>query len=402
MRQLIEEIISNRKAKETVHWIRKKGTISKHEMKELTGLASSTLTRILDELVGSGMIEEIGYGESTGGRRPVLYRVHPTCAYVFGLDISRVFSRIVLCDMHLNIVDSQIWKMDHSMTPDRLLKETAQTVRRMLSEHGIDEASVLGLGVGAVGPLDRFTGMMLTPSSFPSPGWNDIAVVAMLEQELGMPVVLDNGANAALVAEYWLDAVNQYDHLLYIHAGVGLRSAMMSSGNVVYGAVDMEGAVGQMIIQTDGLSPRDRGGNYGSWESYASIYALEQAAISALKQGRSSVLEQMVKSPEQVTFAKLERALAMKDSLVQQLFAQSAVYFGIGLANLLNILHPEKVILGGPLISGQTMFFQLATQTAIKKTYHYPNYQVVFGKSKLADDAVAVGAAVMVINRLTE
>jgi predicted NBD/HSP70 family sugar kinase len=164
----------------------------------------------------------------------------------------------------------------------------------------------------------------------------------------------------------------------------------------------MEGAVGQMIIQTDGLPYRESRGNYGCLETYASIYALEQAVQSRLKQGRSCILNEWGYKPDKVTFSALVRALKVNDPLIVELFNQAATYFGIGLANLLNTLHPEKVVLGGALVTSHDLFFNVATKVAIKNTYYYPTYQVVFSKGKLGEDALATGAAVIVLNQLTE
>lgn len=397
----INERLANRKAKEIFEWIRKRGTVSKQDLKELSGMTSTTLTRILEELTGEGFIVETGLGKSTGGRRPILYQTNPRYAYAFGLDISRSSSRLVLCDLHLNKLDEQEWRMDASMVPDRLLEEAAGAAERMMERHRLPKDRVLGLGVGAVGPLDRAEGVILDPKYFPAGGWHNVEVRRRLESRLDIPVLLDNGANTALLGEYWLDSDRRFQHLLYVHAGVGIRTAMIMGGNVVHGAVDMEGAAGQMIIQCDGKAPRENSGNYGSWESYASIYALEQAMLSRIKIGRRTIVQLPSTWQDGELYARMLEALRAGDPLTRELFEQAACYFGIGLANLLNILHPEKVILGGPLVSANPFFFQYATQVAVQKTYHYPDYQAVFSQSRLGDDAVAVGAAVLVINQLT-
>lgn len=120
-----------------------------------------------------------------------------------------------------------------------------------------------------------------------------------------------------------------------------------------------------------------------------------------MKLGRQTSIWEEVRSVEEVTFAMVERAQESGDHLAQEIFLQAAAYFGIGLSNLLNILHPQKVILGGPLMSGNAVFFKHAIQVAKGKTYHIPAYDICFEQSRLSDDAVAIGAAAAVVRQMT-
>jgi predicted NBD/HSP70 family sugar kinase len=396
----LTERIPNRKAKEIYERICRQTTVSKTDLLDQSGMTVSTLTRLLDELTSQGLILESGFGASTGGRRPILYEKNPHYAYVFGLEISRTSSKLVLVDLGMNKLDARSWDMTAEMTPDVLINLIAEEAERMLMAHKLERSAILGLGIGAVGPVDRLSGVILEPSYFPSNGWKNVEICRLLTQQLGIPALLDNGANTAILAELWVQRTRSFKHLLYIHAGIGLRSSMVSEGKVLYGAVDMEGSVGQMIIQTDGVAHRDPSGNYGALESYASLYVIEKAARSALKQGRATVLSHFVDDPEKLKYSHVLEALKKNDPLVVEIITEAATYFGIGLANLLNILHPEKVILGGPLIAGGELFFQTATQVAIRKTYYYPAYQVVFSKGQLGEEALAIGAAVMVMDQL--
>jgi predicted NBD/HSP70 family sugar kinase len=397
----ITERIPNRKAKDIYELIRRQGTVSKVDLLDDSGMTVSTLTRLLEELTQQGVILESGFGASTGGRRPILYQINSAYAYVFGLEISRTLSKLVLTDLELNKLDDRSWTMTVDMTPDVLIALIVDEIEQMMLRHSLSMDKVLGLGIGAVGPVERMSGVILEPLYFPAPGWRHVDICDQLASKLGIPVLLDNGANTAIVAESWASRTQSYKHLLYIHAGIGIRSSMFSEGKVIYGAVDMEGSVGQMIIQTDGIPHRNEAGNYGALESYASIYAIEEAARSRLKQGRATILRELVDHPDRLTFTHILAALKKNDPLVVEIVKEAATYFGIGLANLLNILHPEKVILGGPLLSGAELFFQVATQVAVRKTYYFPTYQVVFSKGSLGEEALAMGAAVMVMGYLT-
>ncbi|MCY9515672.1 ROK family protein [Paenibacillus apiarius] len=401
MVKTLEQRITSLKGKEVFQQIRRTNEISKHDLLQDSGLTVSTLTRVLEELVALGCIVESGLGVSTGGRRPILYRVRPEYGYAFGLDISRTSSRLIMLDMAGAKLESFVWTMNRQMTPETLMALVTGQIRIWLEKHQLEAEDVLGLGIGAVGPLNRFDGVILHPSYFEAPGWENVPIISKLEESLKMPVKLDNGANTAIRAEAWANRSLNVQHMLYVHVGIGLRSAMMSEGKLIYGAVDMEGALGQMIIKADGIPHRSAGGNYGCLDSYATVYALEREANAGLRMGRRSLLEQMVKRSESVTFSHIMEALQRRDPFATELVTQAATYFGIGLANLLNVLHPEKVVLGGPLMSSNDMFFYTATQTAIRKTYHYPQYQVVFSKGSYGEEALAIGAGLMILDCIT-
>ncbi|TBL81693.1 ROK family protein [Paenibacillus thalictri] len=397
----LQDRIATRKNKEVYDLIRKQGIVSKIDLLEQSKMTGSTLTRTLEELTSQNLIVEAGLGESTGGRRPILYQTNPAYAYVLGLEISRITSKLVLCDLHMNKLESKKWQMTETMTPEQLFGEITLAIRSMMVRRGISEKDMLGLGIGAVGPLDRVQGTILEPLYFPAQGWNQVEVTKYFEQRFDFPILLDNGANAAILGEYWAEHHLETKHLLYIHAAVGLRSSMMTGGKLVYGAVDMEGSIGQMVIQSDGKRLSSTS-NYGSLEAYASIQAIELEAQAKLKQGRRSSLLDLEPHAEKIRFGHIVQALADNDPLTVEIMTQAATYFGIGLSNLLNILHPEKVILGGTLISSHPLFFQVSTEVALRNTYYYPTYQVEFSQGILGEEALVTGAAVMVLNQLTE
>jgi predicted NBD/HSP70 family sugar kinase len=379
----LEHRISFRRAKIVLEHIMRQGISSKQELLEHSKFTGSTMSRILEDLEKQGMIEQAGFGESTGGRKPTLYRPNPRYGYLFGLDISRTYSHLILYDFVLNKLEEKRWRMDNQMTPDVLFELIIEFFKKMCHRHKLTSEQLIGMGVGAVGPLDVESGLILEPLYFPAVGWKHVRLREKLESELGIPIYLENGANTAVFGEYWKDPQQQFRHLLYLHAGAGLRSSMMTNGRIVYGGFDMEGAVGQMIIDADGVAPREAWGNRGALESYATTYAIE-------KQARE----------------KLGRDIEWNDDLLTQdpelleLLQESARLFGIGIANVVNIMHPEKVILGGPLIAAHPLFFQVATETAIKHICYYPAYHVQFTRGRLGEEAIAAGAAALLLQRL--
>src|SRR5690606_18675220 len=126
------------------------------------------------------------------------------------------------------------------------IDHVAKSIRHITTKHQIDLKDILGVGVGAVGPIDRQNGMIIDPAYFPAKGWKNLQIADMIQDALQLPVMLDNGANTALLAEYWLHNQVHMKQLVYIHIGIGIRSSVISSDQILYGAWDMEGSLGQM------------------------------------------------------------------------------------------------------------------------------------------------------------
>ncbi|GGN96988.1 ROK family protein [Saccharibacillus kuerlensis] len=370
------------------------GTVSKAELMQEFTLTSSSMTRLLDDLNAQEIIRVSGLGSSTGGRKPILFQTNPTYRYLLGLEISRIYSTLGLYDMQLNMLASVRWKMDPGMTPERLVDRVGQEVETFLNEHGLQRDKLLGIGVGAVGPLDRERGLIQKPEFFPASGWDEVPICELLERRLGVTARLDNGSNAALLGEHWALRGRSARHLLYIHAGIGLRAAMMSEGRLIRGAADAEGAVGQMIIATDG--PRFEGrGNHGAWEAFVSVRTLEHRVRTQIKIGRPSMLGG--RHPDDIRFADLIEALEADDALVKEQFTEAAAYLGIGIANLINVMHPDIVVLGGPLIEAHPLVYETAVATALKNTASGREYSPAFSLAELKENAVAAGAALMLL-----
>lgn len=384
---------------EVYTYIAHRGIVSKAELLKRFSLTSSSMTRLLEEMISEKRIEEQGLGSSTGGRRPILYQTNRTFGYLLGLEISRIYSSIGLYDMHMNRLSVARWKMDERMTPEALLVHVTATIAAFMEEHGISHDQILGMGVGAVGPLDRESGIILAPLYFPAAGWRDLPICDLLEEALGFPVLLDNGAHTALIGEHWALRSESYQHMLYVHVGAGLRSAVMSNGQLVYGATDTEGAIGQMIIQTDGPRLHEHG-NYGALEAFVSVQALESQVRAASATGGEAFRRRSDDGAELLTFEQMLQALSEGDAYVLGKFNEAATYLGIGLANLINVLHPEQVILGGALLNAHETVFDTAVRIAKRNTYYYPQYEPHFSKGILKEEAVAAGAAVMVLKEL--
>jgi predicted NBD/HSP70 family sugar kinase len=350
--------------------------LSKLELHRSFSLTGSSMARVLDELIAHGLIRENGYGPSTGGRRPILYELNPEYGYLLGLEVSRTYSAIGLFDMALQPLASHKWNMDESMDPGALTTAVKRWIGRAISRLSIPREKLIGLGIGSVGPLDRDSGMLLNTNHFHAQGWKNIPLRSMMEEALGIKVVLESGASAALIGEHWSLKEEMPDHMLYVHVGAGIRSAMMSDGRIVRGAADMEESIGGMIIQSSGPTS-DSPETFGILKDFVTLKALEKA-----------------------DFPTLLQSLKNNDPHIERLFMQSATYLGIGLANIINMVHPEKIILGGPLVHSSSRYYETAIATAVSHIYSDSGYRPRFSQGRLKEQAVAAGAAVIMLKEL--
>ncbi|WP_026679042.1 ROK family protein [Fictibacillus gelatini] len=379
--------------------IYKFGPISKSKLVELSGYKQATCARLIDELVEADLIYESGQGESTGGRKPAMYVIKPDNYYLIGVDITRVSTKIALLDLELNHLQSIKLDMTSSTTADYTLHFICEQIQQMLESRNIPLGRLLGIGVGAVGPLDREKGVFLNPKHFLSEGWENVNLVNRLKEAFDTVVLLENGANLAALGEYRRNHWKTADNLVYTMSGVGIRCGVISKGQVVRGNVDMEGAFGHVIVDVHGL--KCSCGAYGCLEAYSSLSAIRIEVIKQLKRGKPSLLKRMVNQLEDIRFDHILYSIVQDDPLCSEIVRDAAFYYGIALSNLIYLVHPEVVIIGGVLGSHEP-FYEVASETAKDRLKNYPHYQIQFHKASEGDNAVTVGAGSMVFDYYLE
>jgi predicted NBD/HSP70 family sugar kinase len=340
------------------------------------------------------VVVEAGIGESSGGRKPLLYGLNPYKFYILGIDIARPYTRLIITNPKLEIVDKRLFDMDESSTPEKAVRQIADFFQEMRNNLGIDLSLFLGVGLGTVGPLERDQGVMINPKYFAAPGWVKVPIKKMLEQELKMPVDIDNGANTAILAELFLGEGKAYQNIAYFHCSLGIRTGAISAGTIVRSMNDAEDAFGHMTIDlVDGELCEC--GNYGCIECYCSIHAIVRKFIAAIKKGRVS---QINKPLDKIDYIDICKASQNGDELAKEIIMNAATIFGAGLANYINLLNPGLVILSGPLIGDSDLFYDICTTAACKRLYSKTANLVKFSKGGyFGIDAIAVGAVAMVM-----
>jgi glucokinase len=246
---------------------------------------------------------------------------------------------------------------------DDVLGRLIELARRVIAEThaAAPGATFLGVGIGAPGPLDRRSGLVLLT---PNLGWVDFPLRARIEAGLGMRAALDNDANCAVLGEWWSGAARGTQHTIGFTIGTGIGGGIVVDGKLYHGASDCAAEIGHTTIDANGR--RCKCGNYGCLEAYASGPAIARRAIEAIEAGAESALPGMVDSSlEAITAQTVYEAAHDGDELAREVVNDTAKFLGAGVANLVNIFNPEVVVVcGGVTRAGDLLFVPLRREVA--------------------------------------
>jgi glucokinase len=222
-------------------------------------------------------------------------------------------------------------------------------------------AEILGVGVGAPGPLDTKRGIVLLT---PNLGWVNMPLRQLIHDRLGLPAALDNDANCAVIGEWWVGAARGARHAIGITIGTGIGGGLIIDGQLYHGASDVAGEIGHTTIDTEGR--RCKCGNYGCLEAYASGPNIALRAVEELEAGAESRLRALVDGDlGKVTAQTVYQAAADGDELALEVVNDTAKFLGVGIGNLLNVFNPEVVVVcGGVTLAGDHLFEPLRREVA--------------------------------------
>ena len=281
---------------------------------------------------------------------------------------------------------------------DRLVALAERAIARTRRE--VPGAQIAGVGVGAPGPLDTRSGVVLLT---PNLGWVNMPLRKIIHDRLGLPAALDNDANCAVLGEWWVGAARGARHAIGITIGTGIGGGLVLDGKLYHGASDVAGEIGHTTIDTQGR--RCKCGNYGCLEAYASGPNIAMRAIEAAEAGAETSLSRLVDGDlRKISAQTVYEAARAGDELALEVVNDTAKFLGIGIANLLNIFNPEVVVVcGGVTLAGDHLFVPLrrevarrAFRPAVQACRIVPgeliNTAGVYGAAKVFLDQMGTGA----------
>ena len=305
--------------------VRNLGMASRAEIASLTGLSQATVSGITGELIARDLLIESAIGKSAGGRRPVLLEFNASAGYVIGVKVTEAEVVAVLTDLEATVVERERMALERRGVVDVVDAIEAAAIELMAKD---GNRPVHGVGVGLAGVVDSTRGVVAYATYL---DWRDEPIGDLLEERLGLPVTVDNDVNALAATAQWFGAGRQVANMLVVSLGRGVGLGLVLNGQLYRGSSGGAGEFGHVKISDDG--PACDCGSNGCLEAMVSDPAIARDV--------SARLGRQVEIDEAIELARAGSAAAV------EVFGAAAEALAVALANLVNVLNPELVVISG-------------------------------------------------------
>ncbi len=319
--------------------------------------------------------------------------------FIAAVDLGGTKVLATITDRHHQVLGRAKVSTDVSGGPDAIIAQMARGIRKAAKKSDLSLSDIVAAGACVPGPVDPATGIVGRAVNL---GWDEpLPLAQTLSQALkGIPVVLENDVNAGTYGELVAGAAVGLQDVIGIFVGTGIGGGIVLSGKLRRGPRFIAGEVGHTILQVDG--PLCSCGNYGCAEALASRSALEKGIQTALRQGRRSVITDLMaaKGSPRITSGMIRRAYRKDDALVVELVGTMARYLGLLTASLVNVIDPQMVVFGGGVVGKlKKHLLKQVRATAYENLMMKEDFRIE--AARLGDDAGAIGAAALARETLT-
>ncbi|MGB7115528.1 MAG: ROK family transcriptional regulator [Anaerolineales bacterium] len=327
--------------------LRQNAPISRAEIARMTGLRKATVSSLVKDLVTGGFVQDIGVDPtSTQIGRPSSYlKLNPEAGNIIGAEIGVDFISVIATNFAAEIITRKHESTLDLNTQEEIIDRTIEILKEIYKETSQGDQPVFGIGLGVPGLVDESTGTLLFA---PNLGWRDVPLRKIFEAEFNVPVYVDNEANLAALGETYFGAGQDSRLVLYIVSGTGLGGGIVINGQLLTGSGGFTGEVGHMTIDPAGLLCNC--GNHGCWETVASQRSVFRRVREGITKGKkSSLMDTIDGDLNKLTIPLVVEAAASGDPVACQALEETGYWLGLGIANLMNALNPQRVVIGGTL-----------------------------------------------------
>jgi len=308
---------------------------------------------------------------------------------VIGVDLGGTNLRTAILSPDGNILDRHKEATHAADGWENVVARLIENIKRhhkSAIQQGFD---VVAVGVGAPGVIQADKGIVVKSPNFPD--WNNLPLKDQLEKTLGIPVFLENDANAAALGEQWRGAGQGIRSMILLTLGTGVGGGIILDNKIWHGADGMAGEIGHMTLIPDGRPCTC--GNIGCLEMYSSARGIVQSFREALGETTGGVPDQL----RQISSEQVYEAAGAGNEIALQVMKDMGRMLGIGIASLINIFNPERIVVGGGVKDAWPLFIGATREEIMKRAFAVPAKRTEIVPSQLGDDAGMVGAAAVAL-----
>lgn len=357
------------------------------------GLSRSTVSAVVGHLRAEGLVAEagsVGGAEVRPGRPGVPIAIDPSVGAAIGVDFGHSHVRVLVADLSHAVLGEEERSLTRDHNASEAMDAAVELIEATLASSGMERSRVVAVGMGLPGPIDSATGA--AEASSISPAWVGVKVAPELGGRIGLPVVIDNDANLGALAESVWGAGRGAEVLVYLKIGAGIGAGIVLGGSLFRGAAGMAGEIGHITM--DPAGPLCRCGNRGCLESFVGTAALRELAAGAPGRGGPNVSRELGDGSGRM-LARINRG----DRGLLRLLDDTARTLGIAVANLVNLLNPDVVVLGGELGETQDMLLAPVREVVDRMALPGAAARVRIVSSLLGSRAEALGAVALALRQ---
>lgn len=375
--------------------IRENGPIARYEIAKMTGLTPPTVTVMVNELIREGIVTEVGTGESSGGRKPVLLEMNPGAAYVLAVRVQRDEAIVALIDVVGGIRSVRPLTLDTS-SPDDLAGRISSELDSLCETAAVGRDRVLWCGVASPGLVNPNTGVVERSTNL---AWEMVPFGAILSRRLGgVPVHVENISNAAAIAEMEHGCAKGCRNLVYVNLSVGIGAGIIADGETFGGARGYAGEIGHVaVVPQDG--PRCSCGKLGCFEAYCGLRTVVARLRNAVSDDE---LRPYGLSRAALSIGDLMSSPAGELPTVREVVRDVAYMVGVAVSNLISLLNPETVVLGGELVEAGPEFVSIVSDTARARSIKEMAAMCRIVRSTMEQDPPLMGAYELALDHVLD
>jgi predicted NBD/HSP70 family sugar kinase len=309
------------------------GSFTRAELTEATGLSAPTVGSLVADLIRSGVVRDLGAGPSRGGRRPSFMEFNARHACIGGIDLGPTRTRLAVADLRGEPLAHDVIATPSRLAPETLLSRLADALRRLMREANLPYDRLIAVGAGAPGAVEFDKGIVTEAPNLRN--WSRVPMREILERALGVPTIVENDVNLAILGERWRGAAKGHHTCVYITVGTGIGAGIIVDGVLHRGHHFMAGEIAFMCMGAQYVES----GTARCLESLASLKALAERSPRAGRRDPAHAV------------ADLLEAAGNGDRAARKAVEEAGILIGMAVANLAVVVDPSLIVLAGAMVT---------------------------------------------------